>query len=49
MKNLINKLKFFSSIAIVILVLFACTKEDDKTFDSLTFPNEIHFDKFTKA
>ena len=49
MKNLMNKFKLCSSIAIIILALFACTKEDDKIFDSLAFPDEIHFDKFTET
>jgi hypothetical protein len=49
MKNLMNKLKFCSIIALIILVSFSCTKEEDKIFDSLAFPDEIHFDKFTET
>ncbi len=40
---------FYTTLAIVILTLFSCTKEEDKLFDSLTFPAEIHFDKFSET
>ena len=33
----------------LVLISFSCTKEEDKIFDSLAFPDEIHFDKFTET
>lgn len=43
-----SRIYFYSGIAI-ILILCACTKEEDKLFDSITFPDGIYFDKFSET
>ncbi|HSO85818.1 MAG TPA: hypothetical protein VLQ91_04660 [Draconibacterium sp.] len=44
-----NRIFLYNIITIVILASFSCTVEEDKLFDSITFPDEIHFDKFSET
>lgn len=44
-----NRTFVCSVITLIVLAFFSCTKEEDKLFDTLSFPDEIHFDKFTET